>query len=877
MKPFIKCSLILMNLIFILFYQPSYANTKNETLHKKPSTSLLETIQIRGIYDSVVRSLNDKRTASSISDVINAEDIGKFPDKNVAESLQRITGISLTRVMGEGKRIGVRGTTPGQNKTYFNNQNIASADWWISSQPNRGFNFTMLPAELVSSLEVIKTPQADQDEGSLGAAINITTHQPLNTDDGKFISTLHYQYNDLSRKFDPQFSSLYNWHNDTRDLGILISFVHQERALRRDGLESWGWHNENYHKNTQGNLIPTKDQKAHLTNIWTPGGGGSALFQQNRKRTSAILSIEYQPKLDWHFNLTGLYSELNADNTNQNFLWQPNNVFAHSGYISDYDIIDNTLASATYSKVPSDNGSEQPFNTSMEAIWRTSKINTFSLALELSHQNTIWHNQYQIGLTKANGGTSEDNTSQWSANTDFSVDTRQYKNIKTTYDIAPTNASAWFISQVRQDSLDSVDQEGYLQADFERPIDHSLISGIKFGTKLRQHQRKFIRIRSTNGHYNNIKNQLNWTLSDFSGAMPKDFLSDIGDDSTLKNYAYADTSLLDKAYQDINFISADEKSSRFNIKEDTSAIYAKINLEGAFYNANLGFRLINTHQVAAAYKRIASPENINDNFIWQATAKNYNDFLPSININFDLNTDLQLRFSAASVMARAQYHHLMPSTNYNVTQAQGFGGNPSLDPYRANQFDLSLEWYFEDAGIFSIATFSKDVTSFIEIRRHQEIHEDILMAIDRPINGVGGMLRGLEINFQKELLYGLGFITNYTFVDGSRNTKSQIDTVPGTSKHTFNLTGYFENESFSTRLSYNYRTEFATGIGEQITDDFGQLDANFTYHLNTHFSLVLEGINLNNETTYIYERNQYAPIALYQNGRRFYIGLRAHY
>ncbi|TMO93871.1 TonB-dependent receptor, partial [Pseudoalteromonas sp. S3178] len=100
-------------------------------------------------HDSVVKSLSNKRHNQQVSDTISAEDIGKFPDKNVAEALQRITGISLSRAQGEGERIGVRGTTPEQNRTYLNGQYLASADWWISSQPSRGFNFTLLPSEIV--------------------------------------------------------------------------------------------------------------------------------------------------------------------------------------------------------------------------------------------------------------------------------------------------------------------------------------------------------------------------------------------------------------------------------------------------------------------------------------------------------------------------------------------------------------------------------------------------------------------------------------------------------------------------------------------------------------------------------------------------------
>ncbi len=145
------------------------------------STDEVEVIQVRGIRGSVVKSLNTKRYSNAIVDAVTAEDIGKFPDQNVAESLQRITGVSISRNFGEGERVSIRGTAESQNRTLLNGQAVGSADWWISTQPNRGFNYTLLPAELVSSLEVYKTPQADHNEGSLGGSVNIKTQRPLHT------------------------------------------------------------------------------------------------------------------------------------------------------------------------------------------------------------------------------------------------------------------------------------------------------------------------------------------------------------------------------------------------------------------------------------------------------------------------------------------------------------------------------------------------------------------------------------------------------------------------------------------------------------------------------------------------------------------------
>ncbi len=836
------------------------------------ATNGLETIQIRGFHDSAVKSLHDKRKSHSIIDTISAQDIGKFPDKNVAEALQRVTGISLSRIQGEGERVGVRGTTPEQNRTYLNGQSIASADWWISSQPNRGFNYTLLPADLVASLEVYKTPQADHDEGSLGGAVNIKTMRPLQTPNKHFVINSQLQYNDLSGEFDPQFASFYNWKNKSEQSGLLLTFTRNDRLLRRDGLESWGWHEQHFQKNDDLSLSPS-DKIADINHIWTPGGGGSALFQQRRVLTTATFAFEHQMNFDWNIQLNGLYSVLDANNSNQNFLWQPSSVFARGGRVYNADIIDNTLAFARYSTVTDES---KPHSTAMEAIWRESQIDTSSMQLIVSQQADLWQNTYQIGFTHGGGGSKQDYTSQFSANTAYTVDTRQRKNIIAEYATSPLDAQQWQLTEARNDSQDSTDQELYLQGDFERAIDHSIISSVKFGVKYRDHQRDFIRLRSINGSYDALTEQLGWTLADFPATIPTDFLAGIGDQHTLKKYSYADIDSLAKQFNTLEFEQQEEKASRFDIQERTTAGYVKLNLSGDSYSANLGLRAVNTQQDAAAYQRIASPIELPDSYQWQTHQKNYTDLLPSVNLNININDDIVTRFSVARVMSRPQYNHLMPSTNYNVTQAQGQGGNPNLDPYRANQFDASLEWYFADAGLLSAALFNKDVESFVEFKRSIEEHENIAMTIDRPINGSGGTIRGLELGYQQELFYGFGVIANYTFVDGERSKRnaSSINAIPGTSKHTINLTSYYENELISSRLAYNYRTEFATGVGETMMDNFGQLDGNLTIKLTTQFDIIFDAINLTNETTYTYERNQYAPTGIYKNGRRFYLGIR---
>jgi len=850
--------------------------TRSEGVAAQTTTNVLESIQIRGVRTSLVESINNKRLSESIVDSISAEEIGKFPDKNVAESLQRVTGVSLTRVQGEGERVGVRGTAPSQNQTYLNGQNIASTDWWISSQPNRGFNFTLLPAEIVRSLDVHKSPEADHDEGSLGGSINIRTHKPLDTKRDLFIATAQMQYSDVSNKYDPQLSLLYNWVNRSQDFGVLVSASRHERQLRRDGLESWGWAERNFNITDNGQLSLTENEQADIKSLWSPGGGGSAVFEQHRVLTSLMASVQYQPDLHWSFELNTLYSDLSANNSNQNFLWMPSFVYDRGGNITDYLVRDNTLIYAQYGEVPEQSGANIPFNTSMEAIWRESNIDTSLVHFIADYQSEYWQYTFELGHTRASGGTSKDYTSQWSANTSYHVDLSAQKNIVADYQISPNDADSWHVSEVRWDQQDSIDQETFLQTDIERQLDHSVIKSVQFGAKWKQHKRDYIRLRSRNGGYNGMAGDLTWTLADFSANFPSDYLNGIGNEKTLKSYAFADIGALDSAFSQLSFNHSEEKPSSFDIREDVLASYAKLNFEGEGYRGNIGVRLIHTDQKAGAYRKIDESDSIFEEYVWTDSSKQYTDVLPSINIATDLHEDMVFRISASKVMARPQYHHLMPSTNYNVTQAQGAGGNPELDPYRATNFDLTYEWYFAEASLFSVAAFHKDIASFIDVKRSIEPFEDIAMVINRPINGSGGQIYGVEFNHQHELVYGLGFITNYTYVQGRRKapeTGEKID-IPGNSEHTFNLTGYYENDWLSARLSYNYRTEFATGVGEEITDDYGQWDINLSFNLNERLSVVVEGINLFDDINYTYERNEFAPVGIYRNGRRVYAGLR---
>ena len=777
-----------------------------EVAEKQAKTEEVEVIQVRGIRGSVVKSLNTKRYSNSVVDAVTAEDIGKFPDQNVAESLQRITGVSITRSFGEGERVSIRGTTESQNRTLLNGQAVGSADWWTNSAASRGFNYTMLPSEIVSGLEVYKTPEADIDEGSIGGTVIVRTRKPLDLEANKFAGSVLAQYSEVSGETDPQLSALYSWKNEDETFGALISLVRQERNLRRDGIEAWSWTDRD---------ITMADGTVH-EDVYSPGGGGSAMFSQERVRTGGNLTLQYRPTDNTEVTFNALQSTMEMDNENQNFLWLAG--YGGSEYtditIIEHDQVGAMAVGGTFGLSADGN------NILDETKVRNSKLETSSYDLKVDHDGDVWTSSIHFGYTKGSGGSEADRSVGWGGNYVHSYDASNARDVQTSYDADPADGSKWGLDFLRYDSNDAQDEESYVQVDFGRDIDLGAFSAIKFGAKYRDHS------RFNTKHTTDAREDLNWSLADYSLSMPSDFLSGQGSAGTLKDYAITDSNKIRSEGDALGWDYRVLKASTFDISEKITAGYIKAEIDSEGLRGNVGVRLVYTDQSSAAFVGASGSE------LWTDESTSYFDILPSLNLAVDLDEGLLLRMSAARVMSRPDYAKMTSSTSYNKETQTGTGGNPDIDPYRATQFDLGLEWYFSDAGIVSAVLFLKDIQSFIDTQSSLEMHEGVEILINRPVNGKGGTIQGIEFGYQQEIYEGFGLSANYTFVDGeAKDSEGNNVTIPGNSDHTVNLSTYFETDTFSGRISYNYRTGYDTGEGwPGYVADYGQVDANLSYN-----------------------------------------------
>lgn len=315
----------------------------DKAAEKKADASQLETVVVTGYRSSIEKSLDLKREAGAIVDVITAEDVGKFPDKNVADALQRVPGVIIDRDGGEGKNVSVRGLASALTLTELNGNYIATAE--SNGDPTRSFNYTLMPSNMLGSAELFKTPEARIDEGGVGGTVILHTRRPLDQKSGTGFINAEGTTADTTGKVDGQFSGQYSWHDEGRRFGVLLGLTSQKRTARgmSTGTESWTW----YGRDEGGSAVDVNGNK-------TPGApgsywGGTGFYDQNgnyythfampnvtsfsikeedRKRTGAQLTVQFKP-MD-KLTLTGNYFRFDlSQNAQTNTLKIPEWSIAH--------------------------------------------------------------------------------------------------------------------------------------------------------------------------------------------------------------------------------------------------------------------------------------------------------------------------------------------------------------------------------------------------------------------------------------------------------------------------------------------------------------------------------------------------------------------
>lgn len=892
----------------------------------------LEEVVVTGVRQSLENAIETKRSAPAVVDVISAEDVGKFPTENVAESLQRVTGVQISRLRGEGQNVTIRGLPTEFTLVQLNGRTLTSALGPSSSGISRSFDFSILPSEFVSSLEVYKSPTADIEEGGLSGTVIARTVRPLDIGRFKLAGNLQSANESNRDEWSPRASALYSdvFADGMWGLALGVAYTerksesHEQRITRfRRSRESDQF---GFDLNGVNGVEPTNPTKyAMLDSVF------HGIFREDRERTTGVATLQFRPNDRWDFIAEAFYGKIDMLSLNYSDLLRvgigmdarlggrvaPGSVVlnprpGNSSAVGDLGQPVQTLEAGRFQ------GVDQRGDGRVEP--REGDLRSFSLggtfhatdSLDVSTEfgystarqrrsNPLLENRRRADLAYDIRTNSDLISYSFGGNDETS------RLDPSTYELLGFNGE-W--NRHRED------EQKDASIDFTQDLNWWWLDGLKFGGRYAK--------RSVYEDARRIQASVAQLAPLWNGGAPNLFLVEVrpssgqfldADGGTQglihQSWLVNDPMAFIRAYgrERIEALSTftNDPSNITDVEENTSALYVRADLTrpGGFFSGNIGLRAVRTEQAsvgispdlngitfeptAASATRVPPAEPF-------AVDRSYIDYLPSLNLKFDFTDDLVMRFSAARTMARPGLTNISPTISASGSTRSLTANNPKLDPFRANNFDLSGEWYFTRGGLLATTIFYKDIVSQV-IREQTSIPltitvinpdqsrtpENQIWTLSRLVNGAGTAVSGAEFAYQQNFAFlpapfdGFGFLGNYTYLESHGRERLQ-----GASRNNYTASVYYEKGWFGTRLTYTYRDKFYSGVDgssqdERIEQEFGTLDGTLTINVNESLSVVVEASNILEDTN----RIRYEPIGINNfytdNGRRLLLGVRASF
>lgn len=889
-------------------------------------------IVVTGFRNALNSALNIKREAAGVVDAIKAEDIADFPDNNLAESLQRIPGVAIARDAGEGRQISVRGLGSDFTRIRINGMEALATtggtDASGGANRSRGFDFNVFASELFNSLTVRKSASAEVEEGSLGATVDLQTARPFDfRDDFTLAVSGQLGYNDLSKSTDPRASLLVGKKWLDGRLGFVASVAYSERGVREEGAQAVRWQPTGAGRGFnpastlpgytigQINTEPTTNGSNVDQLIFAPRIPRYGAAEYDMKRLGITASLQFQATDRTLLTIDGLYGDYDQNRTEQyveaisfsratttgkpemiirDGVVDANNNLVY-GVFDDVDMRSETrydVLSTTFKQISGtiDHEFSDDVKLQVMAGTSTSKFkNPIQTTITLDRLNSDGYSydfRQNDRLPIISLGFDPMNPANWSFINGTSEIRLRPQYVDNSFDVVKGNVS-WQINDALRLKAGgdwrkyNFDSEGYQRISAETVVPTlsadqiaQMTEAYKFGRNLGQ--------PSTN-----VRSFLIPNLQAFANALN----------------IYSNTGI----YQ---LGGVESQSARGNFRIVTEQDLAgwvqgefETELFGLPFRGDVGVRVVETKQKSAGYTGQGATIAL------VRAKRSYTDVLPSMNLVAEVTDDFLIRFGAAKVLTRPGIGSLNPGGNFAITGNNiGYSsGNPNIDPTKANNVDLSFEWYPSRGSLFGVGLFYKDIGSFVTTLRNQVRFSalnlppelltgalagtDPLVEVTQPVNSKGGELKGVEINFQQQFSFlpapfnNMGILANYTYVDSKiEYPRTGLDpiraTLTGLSKHGANGTLYYEDDVFSIRGSVSYRSGFLTAVPGQDsnsvhgTNSTINVDMSASVNLTEQLSLTFEGINLTDEfqDQYVDESNR---LNYYMHtGRQFYAGFR---
>ncbi len=865
-------------------------------------------IIVTGIRAAERAAIDIKRNAVGVVDSIVAEDLGKLPDGNVAESLQRVPGVTIERNRGEGRFITVRGFGPKFNAVTVNGRTLAT------DNNGREFSFDVLPSEIISGADVYKSPQANINGASIGATVDVRTLRPLDQKAGfKLAGSASGMWSELADTWNPEFSAVGSWRNAAGTFGVAVSGVYSKQENRIDEFTIGAGHvrrssTDSYY--TLGGVAGGRigPGVAPFSRVSMPSNLSPFFFERELTRWGANVSVQMRPSDKFTVTIDGLYSKARFVEQQTGLAYDfaggilaeqvvQNGEAVYQRYVGgfvdqiiqydDRDVATDQLG-INVDWRPTDTLRLRLDGSVSDARRRGKENNLFTTIrrknVDLSFDRRSGSPIYDYSFTSPNYANAATNPQGltahyyiWGGGSDIDDEIEEYRGDfewKRGGGAFTLNAGALAQSRIKTITADETpfgeqcaycDSNRVLPASLFQPTDRNFFSG---------------------GGGNILRD---WLIYD-----PRALVQ------TIDQFAAQDG----KAFNPAVF----SPSASSVVNEKVKVGYAMGTLDtqigGMPLAVNIGLRYENTDYTSSGASRTvtsARPNGAGQNIIVVSPVVpvsfrgKYDDWLPSLNARLSLTDRLLLRVAASKVITRPTLSDLSPRQTIQTNPGNETirRGNPDLQPFRAKQVELGAEWYFAPDSLLNGAVFYKDIESFVTLITTAQLVDQVSFQVTVPGNGKGATVKGFELGYRQSFASwlpapfdGFGVQTSFNYTDSNANYTNTVANVSfgleGLSKTSYSLVGFYEKYGITARAAYTYRDNFlqvASGRnGEpEYFDAYGQLDVSLSYDVGKHFTVFADAVNLNNAKEFIYSVSADRTKEYRQTGRRVSAGVRARF
>jgi iron complex outermembrane receptor protein len=872
----------------------------SHAVYAQQASAEAEEIVVTGFKASLEKSAQLKKASESIVEAVSAEDIGKLPDKSIAESLMRLPGLATQRLNGRAQVISIRGFSPDYSETLLNGRQQASTNG------GRRVEYDQYPAEFTSAALVYKTPDAAIIGTGIAGTVDIQTIRPLEYGKQAIQASARYEQNarqslnsDGTNKGNRATASYIDQYSENT-LGVAFAISHTDTPIQGEKYNAWGFPNV------------------------TDGGpfviGGVKPFVQTDtlKRDSVMGTIEYKPSETFSSTVDVFYSKFKEDQLLRGveLPLQWSSAQLQPGYT--VDTAKNVITAGTFKNVQGVIRSDATLTdaTVYSVGWNTKFAlgDKWTAEADLNRSSAKRHDEVLENYSGYIGGpdTLSFNTNSTGTHFTSALDYTDASKVRI------TNLQGWggdFVQkQVGYDSLPILNEElNQIKLSASRELDWGFINKVQVGVA-RDDRTKTIDSREQYyfGPHLNANGQ-----PIFSSLPSKTSITDLSFIGFGPIISYDPLSAKREGlYEIVKATRADVLAGITTIDEKVTTLFAKVGLAGEMSDipvkGNIGLQVVSTDQSSNGSS--ASGQQNNLSVVAQHGGTTYTNFLPSVNLTFELTEQDKVKLATARTLSRPNMGAMTASSQFSFNPANNNiagtdlktspwsanGGNPELKPWIADGADLSYEHYYNDGlGYWSLAGFYKDLKSYVFTDTTVMDFSNFPVPAGNtpkmsegfnhvPTNGSGGTVRGLEFTLSvtgeliSDYLNGFGAIFTSSYTESDIHPKDTVgNRLPGLSGQVRGLQVYYEKRGFSARISENYRSsflgDFTSNIGtpdQRIINPTTLVDAQIGYTFESGalqgLGISLQAYNLNDEPTVSTVNGDQLRVIDYQSYGRSY-------